>query len=116
MADGCGAWTERSWSERHGDAALPGDVVLGLVEPVTVELVDDVASLGADAHASEPVLDPCAEVAGELGPGAVGPQLMDADGAGPAEHVRDERGRAGGGRIAQHQIGVVGELVELAAT
>src|SRR5947209_6102673 len=116
MADGCGVWAARPWSEGQRDAALPGDVVLRLVESVAVERVDVVAPFRADAHAPEPVLEPRAEVAGELGPGTIGAELVDADGAGSAEHVRNEGGRAGGGGIAQHQIGVVGELVELAAT
>src|SRR2546425_129596 len=102
-------------SERQGDAALPGDVVLRLVEPVAVELVHEVATLRADTEAPEPILEPRAEVAGELGPAAVGPKLMDADGAGAADEIGDHRARAGAGGIAQHEVGVVGELVELAA-
>src|SRR2546428_3634032 len=102
-------------SERQRDAALPGDVVLRLVEPVAVELVHVVAPFRADAEAPEPILEPRAEVAGELGPGAVGPKLMDADGAGAADEIGDHRARAGAGGIAQHAGGVVGELVELAA-
>src|SRR6266404_267126 len=45
-------------SERQRQAALPGDIVLGLVEAVAVELVDEVATLGADADAPEAVLAP----------------------------------------------------------
>src|SRR5437879_9469394 len=103
-------------SERQGDAALPGDVVLGLVEPVAVELVDEVATLRADTEAPEAVLEPRAEVAGELGPGAVGAELMDADGAHPAQYIRDDGAGARTRGIAQHQVGIIGELVELAAT
>src|SRR2546427_4287170 len=88
----CKTWVARPWSEGQGDAALPGDVVLRLVEPVAVERVDVVAPFRADAHALEPVLEPRAEVAGELSPGTVGAELMDADGAGSAEHVRNEGG------------------------
>src|SRR5882724_7365166 len=66
-------------SERQRQAALPGDIVLGLVEAVAVELVDEVATLGADADAAEAVLEPCAEVASELGPGVAGVELMHAD-------------------------------------
>src|SRR5437868_795295 len=66
------------YSEGECDAALPGDVVLGLVEAVAVELVHKVTALGADAGAAEAVLEPRPEVAGELGPGAVGAELMHA--------------------------------------
>src|SRR5438309_11044693 len=110
----------RGWgwgrSERHRDAALPGDVVLDLVEPVAVELVDEVATLRADTEAPEAVLERRAEVAGELGPRAVGAELMDADGAHPAQYIWDDGAGARTRWIAQHQVGVVGELVELAAT
>src|SRR3989442_635352 len=110
----------RGWgwgrSERHRDAALPGDVVLGLVEPVAVELVDEVAPFRADTEAPEAILEPRAEVAGELGPRAVGAELMDADGAHPAQYIRDDGARARTRGIAQHQVGIIGELVELAAT
>src|SRR5256886_10577434 len=57
-----------------------------------------------------------AVVAGELGPGAVRAQLMDADRAQAAEQVRADGAGAGAQRIAQDDVGVVGELVELAAT
>src|SRR5256886_7110816 len=52
-----------------------GDVVLGLVEAVAVELVHEVATLGADADPAKAVLEPGAEVAGELGPRAVGAEI-----------------------------------------
>src|SRR6267378_6473099 len=100
-------------SERQREAALPGDVVLRLVESVAVELVDEVAALRADADAPHPVLEPRAEVAGELGPGVAGAQLMHADGTGPAQHVGTEGGGTGLDGIAQHEGCVVGELVEL---
>src|SRR6267378_5282280 len=103
-------------SERQRQAALPGDIVLGLVEAVAVELVDEVATLGADADAPEAVLEPCAEVAGELGPGVAGVELMHADRAGPAEQVRRQRGGPGLDGITQHEVCVIGEFVELAAT
>src|SRR2546430_4955155 len=110
----------RGWgwgrSERHRDAALPGDVVLCLVEPVAVELVDEVAPFRADTEAPEPVLEARAEVAGELGPRAVGAELMDADGAHPAHYIRDDGAGARTRGIAQHQVRIIGELVELAAT
>src|SRR2546428_809701 len=110
----------RGWgwgrSERHRDAALPGDVVLDLVEPVAVELVDEVATLRADTEAPEAVLEPRAEVAGELGPRAVGAELMDANGAHAAKYIRDDGAGARTRGIAQHQVGIIGELVELAAT
>src|SRR5882724_4807183 len=99
-------------SERQRQAALPGDIVLGLVEAVAVELVDEVATLRADADAPEAILEPCAEVAGELGPGVAGVELMHADRAGPAEQVRSERGGTGLDGITQHQVRVVSELVE----
>src|SRR5438874_750309 len=89
--------------------------MLGLVEAVTVELVDVVATFRADADAPEAVLEARAEIAGELGPRAVGAELMDADGAGPAEQVRCEGGGPGLDGIPQHEICVVGELVECAA-
>src|SRR5438046_4351824 len=103
-------------SERHRDAALPGDVVLDPVEPVAVELVDEVATLRADTEAPEAVLEPRAEVAGELGPRAVGAKLMDADGAHAAQYIRDDGAGARTLGIAHHQVGIIGELVELAAT
>src|SRR2546425_161015 len=40
--------------EGQREAALPGDVVLRLVEPVAVELVDEVPTLGANADARGP--------------------------------------------------------------
>src|SRR5712691_7400552 len=103
-------------SERQRQAALPGDIVLGLVEAVAVELVDEVATLGADTDAPEAVLEPCAEVAGELGPGVACVELMHADRAGPAEQVRRQRGGPGLDEITQHEVCVIGEFVELAAT
>src|SRR2546421_1078996 len=105
----------QSPSEGQRETALPGDVVLGLVEPVAIELVDEVATLRAEADAPEPVLEPRAEVAGELGPGVAGAELVDADGAGPAEQVRRHRGGPGLDGIPQHQGGIIVELVELAA-
>src|SRR5690348_6368386 len=99
--------------EGQRETTLPRDVVLRLVESVTVERVDEVATLRTDPHATEAVLQPRAEVAGELRPRAVGPQLMDADSAGTAQDVRAERSAAGLDLIAQHQVGVVRELVEL---
>src|SRR3989442_11105689 len=105
---GCG-------SERQCEAALPGDVVLSLVEPVPVELVDEVATLRPDADAPEAVLDARAEITCELGPLAVRLELMDADGADPAEQVRRQRGGPRLDGIPQHQVCVITELVELAA-
>src|SRR5712691_11700614 len=74
-------------SEGQGDAALPGDIVLGLVEAVAVERVDEIATFRADADAAEAVLEPRSEVAGELRSGAVGAELMDTDRAGAAQQV-----------------------------
>src|SRR5438034_2690053 len=102
-------------SERQCDAALPGDVVLRLVEAVAVERVHVVTPFRPDTPAPEAVLDSRAEVAGELAPGAVRLELMDADRADAAEHVRAERPRAALDRVAEHDVRVVGELVELAA-
>src|SRR5438309_504105 len=65
--------------EGQREAALPGDVVLRLVEPVAVELVDEVPTLGANADAPEAVLETHPVVAGELGPGAVRAQWGTAD-------------------------------------
>src|SRR5439155_10693017 len=61
--------------EGQREAALPGDVVLRLVEPVAIELVDEVPAFGANTDAPEAVLEAHAVVAGELGPGAVRAQL-----------------------------------------
>src|SRR5262249_59073697 len=47
--------------------------------------------------------------------GGAGAEWRQARGAGTAEDVGDERAGAGRERIAQHDVGVVGELVELAA-
>src|SRR2546425_915741 len=102
-------------SERQRDAALPGDVVLRLVEAVAVERVHVVTPFRPDTPAPEAVLDSRAEVAGELAPRAVRLELMDADRADAAEHVRAERPRAALDRVAEHDVRVVGELVELAA-
>src|SRR6266702_88328 len=102
-------------SERQRDAALPGDVVLRLVEAIAVERVHVVTPFRPDTPAPEAVLDSRAEVAGELAPGAVRLELMDADRADAAEHVRAERPRAALDRVAEHDVRVVGELVELAA-
>src|SRR5437870_9347744 len=102
-------------SEGQGETALPGDVVLRLVEAVAVELVDEVATLRADADAPEAILEPRAEVAGEPGPGAVRLELVDADRPDAPEQVGRKRARAGLKRIAQDDVRVVGELVELAA-
>src|SRR5439155_17238445 len=99
-------------SERQRHPALPADVVLRLVEAVSVELVNQVPPLRADADAAQAVFDSRAEVAGELGPGAVRLELMDADRAQSAEYIWRNRGRPGLERIPQHHIGVVGELVE----
>src|SRR5229473_2198489 len=101
--------------EGQREAALPGDVVLRLVEPVPVELVHEVPALGANADAPEAVLETHPIVAGELGPGAVRAELVDADRAQAAEQVRAECARAGAHGIAQDDVAVVGELVELAA-
>src|SRR3989475_7251114 len=101
--------------EGQREAALPGDVVLRLVEPVAVELVDEVPTLGANADAPEAVLETHPVVAGELGPGAVRAQLVEADRAEAPEEIGAERAGAGAQRITQDDVGVVGELVELAA-
>src|SRR3989442_2599849 len=101
--------------EGQREAALPGDVVLRLVEPVAVELVDEVPTLGANADAPEAVLETHPVVAGELGPGAVRAQLVEADPAEAPEQIGAERAGAGAQRITQDDVGVVGELVELAA-
>src|SRR3989442_2239124 len=101
--------------EGQREAALPGDVVLRLVEPVAVELVDEVPTLGANADAPEAVLETHPVVAGELGPGAVRAQLGEADRAQAPEEVGAEGAGAGAQRITQDDVGVVGELVELAA-
>src|SRR6266480_1474130 len=101
--------------EGQREAALPGDVVLRLVEPVAIELVHEVPALGADADAPQAVLEAHAVVAGELGPGAVRAQLMDADRAQTTHQVRADAAGAGAQRISQDDVGVVGELVEFAA-
>src|SRR2546428_9479811 len=101
--------------EGQREAALPGDVVLGLVEPVAIELVNQVPTLGANADAPEAVLETYAVVAGELGPGAVRAQWVEADRAEAPDQVRAEGAGAGAQRISQDDVGVVGELVELAA-
>src|SRR3989454_6064112 len=101
--------------EGQREAALPGDVVLGLVEPVAIELVNQVPTLGANADAPEAVLETHPVVAGELGPGAVRAQLVEADRAEAPDQVRAEGAGAGAQRISQDDVGVVGELVELAA-
>src|SRR5439155_23408890 len=88
-------------SERQRHAALPGDVVLGLVEAVSVELVNQVPPLRADADAAQAVFDSRAEVAGELGPGAIRLELMDADRAQSAEYIWRNRGRPGLERVPQ---------------
>src|SRR5712692_9440479 len=105
---------DRLEAQRH--AALPRDVVLRLVEAVPVEVVHEVPALGADANLAKAILEPSAEIAGELGPGVGGVELMHADRADAAEQVGAERARGAVNRIAQHQIRVVGELVELAAS
>src|SRR6059036_2827670 len=81
--------------EGQREAALPGDVVLRLVEPVAIELVDEVPTLGADTHVPEAVLEAHAVVAGELGPGAVRAQLVDADRAQAADQVWADGAGAG---------------------
>src|SRR6267143_935856 len=101
--------------EGQREAALPGNVVLGLVEPVAIELVHEVPTLGANADAPVAILEAYAVVAGELGPGAVRAELVDADRAQAAEQVRAECARAGAHGVAQDDVAVVGELVELAA-
>src|SRR2546427_546101 len=101
--------------EGQREAALPGDVVLGLVEPVAIELVNQVPTLGANADAPEAVLETHPVVAGELGPGAVRARLVEADRAEAPDQVRAEGAGAGAQRISQDDVGVVGELVELAA-
>src|SRR2546425_10925414 len=101
--------------EGQREAALPGDVVLGLVEPVAIELVNQVPTLGANADAPEAVLETHPVVAGELGPGAVRAQLVEADRAEAPEEVGAEGAGAGAQWITQDDVGVVGELVELAA-
>ncbi len=90
--------------------------MLRLVETVPVELVDEVAAFRAHADATEAILESCAEVAGKLRPGAVGIQLMYADGARAAEQVGNERSGACRDRVAQHEPSVIRELVELAAS
>src|SRR5258705_418079 len=102
-------------SERRGDAAPPRDVVLRPVEAEAIELVDVVPSFRPEAPTAEAVLEPGAEVAGELCPGGAGVELVQADGADAAEQVGGESARAVAAGNAQHQVGVVGELVEFAA-
>src|SRR5207247_10681859 len=89
----------RAASEGQRDAALPGDVVLRLVESVAVELVDVVSPLRADPEASEAILEPGAEIAGELGPRAVRLELVDTDRPDAAEHGGRERPRPGPERL-----------------
>src|SRR5438105_12996274 len=100
------------WSEREGEAALPGDLILRVVVAVPIELVHVIARFGAQAPPREAVLDPGAGVAGGLGPAAAGPDGMDRDPAGARDHIGNYRAFAGGAGRAQDDIGIVGELIE----
>src|SRR6266852_5879799 len=113
--------------ERQGEAALPGDVVLRLVEAVPVEVVHEVPALGADADLAEAILEPSAEIAGELGPGVGGVELMHADRADAARADADVVGEPAGrierrrppespiGRADVVQIGGARQTAERAA-
>src|SRR5690348_1660476 len=111
-----GVRPERSNSVLKGkrDTTLPGDVVLRLVESVAIERVHEVTTFGPNPQPSELVLEPGTKIPGELGPRAVRRDLMDADGTGAAQQVRAQRSGPGLNGVAQHEIRVVGELVELA--
>src|SRR5437764_1401067 len=101
-----------SGSEREGEAALPGDLILGLVVAVPIELVHVVAGFGAEAPPREAVFDPGAGVPGGLAPAVAGADVMDRDPTGARDHIGNYRAFSSGAGDAQHHIGIVGELVE----
>src|SRR5262249_59333991 len=92
-----------------------GCVVLVLVDSFPLNFGAVAAPSRPQAESAEAVFHSSAEVAGELAPGAVRAELVHADRARAAEHVGHERPGARLRRIAQHEVAVIGELVELAA-